>query len=232
MASTRTLTSTALVALLGVLLSPAAASAASPKATKPPIQKSSVSCVAPSEGLEFGGAQISVTLRSNWLPKAEREEFFTLVPVDNRTGNDSGPRTSLDRAQRRTTVVIPADGSTLTPASTLEVRYRGETVQRIPVRGGCGILDPDPTPAPVIGAITVAGSTVTVEVTNPADYADDILVSLFPVGGNVAPTTFVHLAPGATGTVSFSDVTPGSYYVEAFGATEFGTSTSAPFAVG
>ena len=73
---------------------------------------------------------------------------------------------------------------------------------------------------------------MSVTVTNRNAYADDVIVLLWPVGGNVAPQTYAALAPGEQGTVSFPRVAPGEHYVETYGATEFVSATSAPFTVG
>ena len=58
--------------------------------------------------------------------------------------------------------------------------------------------------------------------------SDEIGVSLFPVGGNTAESQFLTLAPGASGTVTFTGVTPGQYTVEAFGCTSFKSARRIP----
>ena len=218
-----------LAALAGLPTLLAASPAAAAPGRSTPVRASSSACVAPSGDLEFGGSSVRLDLRPGWLPAGE---FLVVVPVDPRTGLDAGPRTTIDRGQRRATVVVPASGSELTPAVSIALQLGGDVVQRVPVAAGCGVLDPDPAMAPGIGAISTTSSTVTVPVTNRNRYDDDVLVVLWPVGGNTGEQTFVHLAPGSSGSVTFSGVAAGRYTVEASGATEFATATSAPFSVG
>ncbi len=157
---------------------------------------------------------------------------YLLVPVDDATGLDAGDRTSVDRRQRTATVLVPADGRSLTPATTVEVRLGGEVLQRVPVAAGCGVVDPAPDRGPVLGAITSAAGTVTVAVENGSSIRDEIGVTLFPVGSSTGDSLFVLLEPGASGSVRFSGVAAGSYVVEAFGYSSFLSSRSAPFTVG
>lgn len=217
-----------LAALAGLPVLLSAAPAAAEPARSAPVRAAASACVAPGGDLEFGGSSVRLELRPGWLPVGE---FFVVVPVDPRTGLDAGPRSTIERGQRQATVVVPASGTELTPAVSIALRFGGDVVQRVPVAGGCGVLDPDPAMAPGIGAITTTPSTVTVAVTNRNRYDDDVLVVLWPVRGYTGEQTFVHLAPGASGTVTFSGVAAGEYTVEASGATEFATATSAPFTV-
>ena len=62
--------------------------------------------------------------------------------------------------------------------------------------------------------------------------SDEIGVSLFPVGSNTGDSQFLTLAPGTSGTVTFTGVTPGQYTVEAFGYTSFKFAETGPFTVG
>ena len=188
-----------------------------------------MACVGANDSLEFGGAQVRLGLEARRLT---RDDSYVVVPVDDGTGLDAGERATLDRRQRTTTVTIAADGTALTRASTVEVRLGGEVVQRIPVAPGCGVLDPAPDRGPVLGAITSTAGTVSVAVENGSSVRDTIGVTLFPVGGTSGESTFLVLAPAASGTVSFSSVAAGSYVLEAFGYTTFRSSRSAPFTVG
>jgi len=224
----------ALVLLLAVAgaagVSPAqAAPKAAPNVVRGPVQEAVVTCVEPGGDLEFGGARVDLTVRVGRLGP---DDFYVLVPVDDSTGLDAGERESVDRRQRTATVTIPADGRSLTAASTVEVRLGGDVLQRVPVAAGCGVVDPSPDRGPVLGAITSAAGTVTVVVENGSSVRDEIGVTLFPVAGSSGPTSFAVLEPGATGTVSFSGVAPGSYVVEAFGYASFLGTRSAAFVVG
>ena len=196
---------------------------------KQPVRDVTVTCAEPSEVPEFGAAVVELTFRKGLLRK---DDFFVVVPVNDGTGLDAGDRVSVQRKQASATVVIPADGAALTPATTVEVRLGGDVLQRIPVPAGCGVVDPDPAQGPGIGQITTSAGTVTVPVTNLNDETDEIGVTLFPVGGSSGDSLFVTLAPGETGTVTFRGVAAGQYVVEAFGYTTFTQSTSEPFSVG
>lgn len=218
-----------LLALAGAAgAGPAAAASRAADAPKAPVQRAVTTCLDPGDGLEFGGAQVRLRVESGRLAP---DDFYVLVPVDDESGLDAGERTTVQRRQRTATVVVPADGTTLTPAATVEVRLGGTVLQRIAVAPGCGVVDPAPDRGPVIGPITIDGVTVTVTVENASRTVDDIGVTLMPVGGSTGDSRFVTLAPGATGTVTFAGVEPGSYVVEAFGYTTFLTSTSAPVTV-
>lgn len=219
-------------ASIGVIAAMCVAQVATPAqagALKQPVKDFNVVCAEPNDVPEFGAAVVHLTFKKNVLPK---DDFFVVVPMDDATGLDAGDRIMVDRKQRYATVVLPADGSALTPAATIEVRRGGDVVQRIPVPAGCGALDPNPTQGPGIGHITSSAGTVTVPVTNPNDVTDEIGVTLYPVGGNAGDTLFLTLAPGETGTVTFTGVTAGQYVVEAFGYTTFAQSNSEPFSVG
>ena len=194
-----------------------------------PVREFTVTCAEPSDVPEFGAAVVELTFRKGLLRK---DDFFVVVPVNDRTGLDAGDRISVGRKQASATVVLPADGSALTPAATVEVRLGGDVVQRIPVPAGCGVIDPNPAQGPGIGEITTGPGTVTVPITNLNDEADEIGVTLFPVGGTSGDSLFLALAPGETGTVTFSGVDAGEYVVEAFGYTTFTQSYSEPFSVG
>ena len=223
-------TATALAAaplVLGVALTGTAE--ARPRADREPVQKATTTCTGPSEDAEFGGALVELKLRKNIIPA---DDFYVAVPVDDATGLDAGPRTAIEADQRRATAFVPADGTSLTPSTTLEIRFGGEVLQRIAVRAGCGVLDPDPQAGPLIGAITVEAGTVTVPVVNGSSITDEIGVTLFPVGGSTGDSRFLTLAPGAGGTVTFTGVAPGQYTVEAFGYTTFVSAETAPFVVG
>jgi hypothetical protein len=208
---------------------PAAAASKAEQAPKAPVQRAVATCLDPGDDLEFGGAQVRLRFASGRLAA---DDSYVLVPVDDATGADAGERTTVQRRQRTATVVVPADGTTLTRATTVEVRLGGDVLQRIPVSPGCGVVDPAPDRGPVLGAITSDAGTVTVAVENGSRTADEIGLTLFPVGENTGESRFVTLAPGATGTVTFAGVTPGSYVVEAFGYTTFRSSSSVPFPVG
>lgn len=198
-------------------------------ARRAPVQRAVVTCVGPDEALEFGGASVQLVLSRGWLAE---DDFFVLVPVADASGLDAGERTTADRRERSATVVVPADGRALTPASTVEVRRGGEVLQRVPVAAGCGVLDPAPERGPVLGPVSSTAGAVSVQLLNASSVPDEIGVTLFPVGGASGESRFLTLAPGATGTVGFSGVAAGSYTLEAFGYTTFVSSTSAPFVVG
>lgn len=217
--------SVVVASLCAVALAPSA-QAVQPKQ---PVKAFSVTCAGPSAEAEFGAAVVELTFRSGLLPK---DDLLVLVPVNVATGFDAGDRTSVDRKQRVARVIVPADGTALTPATTVEVRDGGDVVQRIPVPAGCGVVDPDPAQGPGIGQITSTDGTVTVPITNLNGVTDDIGVSLFPVDSNIGASQFLTLAPGETGTVTFSGVAPGQYSVEAFGYTTFTQTNSGPFIVG
>lgn len=196
---------------------------------KQPVRDVTVTCAEPSEVPEFGAAVVDLTFRKGLLRK---DDFFVVVPVNDETGLDAGDRISVDRKQASATVVLPADGSAVTPAATIEVRLGGDVVQRIPVPAGCGVINPNPAQGPGIGQIATSAGTVTVPITNLNDETDEIGVTLYPVGGNSGASLFLTLAPGETGTVSFSGVDAGQYVIEAFGYTTFTQSYSEPFSVG
>lgn len=204
------------------------ATPAQAKELKPPVRDFTVTCAEPDDVAEFGAAVVQLTFKRNLLRK---DDFFVVVPVNDATGLDAGERVSVDRKQRYATVVLPADGSALTPAATVEVRLGGDVVQRVRLPAGCGVLDPDPAQGPAIGQITSGAGTVTVRVTNVNDVTDEIGVTLFPAGGTSGDTSFLRLAPGETRTVTFTGVTAGQYVVEAFGYTTFTQSNSEPFSV-
>ena len=218
-----------LVALLCLAL--AGPASAKKRAAKAPVQKAETSCVAAGNQFEFGAAAVELRFRKNQIPA---DDFYVLVPVNDSTGLDSGDRTSVGAGQKRTTVYVPADGRNLTPASTVEVRFGGDVLQRIAVPGGCGEIDATPQTAPEIRATSVDGTNVGVTVVNTTDTADFVVVDLWPVGGNVSTTRSISLAPGEAGTVTFTDVAPGQYYAEAYHASpaEFVTSRSATITVG
>lgn len=218
--------------LAAVVLAATCAAAVAPPAQalpRQPVKAFTVTCAEPDEGFEFGAAVVDLTFRGVALRK---DDFFVVVPVNDATGLDAGDRIGVDRRQTRATVVVPADGTALTPATTVEVRLGGDVVQRIGVPAGCGVIDPDPDQGPVIGPISSVGGTVTVPVTNVNDVADDIGVTLWPAGSDTGDNRFLALAPGQTGSVSFTGVPPGVYTVEAFGYVTFTQTRTEPFSVG
>jgi hypothetical protein len=218
---------------LGLLLAvagavPAHAGSRTTADVRPPVSRAVVSCVGATDALAWGAAEVRLSFGAGRLA---RGASYLLVPVDDVTGLDAGDRTSVERRQRTATVLVPADGRSLTPATTVEVRLGGEVLQRIPVAGGCGVVDPAPDRGPVLGAITSAAGTVRVAVENGSSVRDEIGVTLFRVGSNTGDSAFLLLEPGASGGVSFSGVAAGSYVVEAFGYTSFLSTRSGPFAV-
>lgn len=194
---------------------------------KQPVKASSVTCVEPGDA-DFGAAVVELTFRRASLPE---DDHLLVVPVDDATGLDAGDRLLVDRTQAVVAVTIAADGAALTPAVTVEVRRGGDVVQRIPVPGGCGVVDPDPDQGPVIGAITRTGDTVTVAVTNVNDGPEEVGVTLWPTGSTTGESRFIALGPGESGSVAFTGVPAGQYVVEAFGYTTLTQTTSAPFEV-
>ena len=213
----------------GALTTPAQAGSTQAGQLKQPVRDFTVTCAQPSDVSDFGAAVIQMTFKKRGL---SNDDFYVVVPVNNESGLDAGDRISVDRKQKLATVTIPADGTTLTPAATVEVRLGGDVVQRIQVRAGCGVIDPAPSQGPGIGQITTDDATVTVPITNLNDVIDDVGVTLYPAGGNSGETRFLTLAPGEAGAVTFTDVTAGQYVVEAYGYTSFLQSDSEPFTVG
>lgn len=226
--STGTRTARAGVVVLAAMCAVGSVTPAQAAQHKQPVKKFTVTCAEPTDVSEFGAAVVRLTFKGS-LPK---NDFFVVVPVNDATGLDAGDRIAVDRKQKLATVAIPADGTALTPATTVEVRLGGDVVQRIPVPAGCGVIDPTPAQGPGIGQIASADGTVTVPITNMNGVTDEIGVTLFPVGGNSGDSRFLALAPGETGTVTFTGVTAGQYSVEAFGYTTFTESNSEPFTVG
>lgn len=216
------------VAGAGIVGPAHAAPKSTPDVRRAPVQSVVLSCEAPSDALRFGGAAVRLTLATRWLAA---DDVLVLVPVVDATGLDAGERTTAGRADRAVTVVVPADGTAPTPASTVEVRLGGDVLQRVPVAGGCGVLDPAPEPGPVVEQLTTGTGTVTVQVRNPSSVADEVGVTLFPAGGSVGESRFLALAPATSGAVTFSGVAPGQYTVELFGYTTFVERTTEPFTV-
>lgn len=227
--STGTRTARAGVVILAAMCAAGLASPAHAGQPKQPVKTSTVTCAAPTDVSEFGAAVVQMAFQKRGLAK---DDFFVVVPVNDATGLDAGDRISVDRKQKVAIVTIPADGTALTPAATIEVRRGGDVVQRIAVPAGCGVIDPTPAQGPTIGQITSSDGTVTVPITNSNDVADEVGVTLYPAGGNTGESQFLTLAPGETGIVTFTGVTAGQYVVEAFGYTTFTQSDSEPFTVG
>jgi len=188
------------------------------RGTGPVVVADDAHCLESTAELPFGGVAIELTFDKNRLPKGE---FYVAVPRNVETGLDAGERFTVEGSQRTATAVIPADGHGPTPVSAVDVVFGGQVVQSVPVTLQCGELDPTPDLAPEIVGYVVEGRSITVTVTNPNGTEDTVLVSLWASGSNSAPTTFVTLAAGGTGSVQFDDVDAGGYRIEAESVTTY-----------